>query len=105
MFAEQALREVPSDKCLECGKPFSKDDVFYLNPLEDDQKVNAERAERKQATEKAAKEERRMHKKYKSQDQDGETFGKRKASPSPADKSSPTKRPTVAVPWAYRYQE
>jgi len=37
-ISDRALRECPSELCLNCGKPFNKDDVIPLNPSEEELK-------------------------------------------------------------------
>jgi len=47
VFSEKALKECPSETCLVCTKPFTKDDIFQLNPEEEHVKLIKETFEQK----------------------------------------------------------
>ncbi|KAI8378477.1 Rtf2 RING-finger-domain-containing protein [Blakeslea trispora] len=54
-FAEQALKEVPSNECLTCGKPFETDNIVVINPTKEEQEVMRKKLEEKKAKAKLEK--------------------------------------------------
>ncbi|RHZ51228.1 hypothetical protein Glove_481g87 [Diversispora epigaea] len=48
VFSEQGLKEIPSETCIQCGKPFTSESIITINssPLEQE-KLKAELAEKK----------------------------------------------------------
>jgi len=65
VFSERALKECPTEACLICNKHYTKEDVFYLNPDEEEKKV-------RQATlqEENSKKEKKVKKEKKRKNED-----------------------------------
>jgi len=54
-ISDRALRECPSELCLNCGKPFNKDDVIPLNPTEEELKELKKNTKQREKTRKRPK--------------------------------------------------
>jgi hypothetical protein len=59
VFSERALKEVPSETCHKCGKPFSASDVYVINGEEEDVRRQEAAAEEAKKQSKVAKKKRR----------------------------------------------
>ncbi|KAF7728514.1 Protein RTF2 [Apophysomyces ossiformis] len=55
VFAEQALKEIPSKECVTCGKPFASQNSIIINPTKEEQEVMKAKWEEKKAKIKAEK--------------------------------------------------
>ena len=55
VFSERALKEVPSETCHKCGKPFSASDVYVINGEEEDVRRQEAAAEEAKKQSKVAK--------------------------------------------------
>ncbi|KAI8982399.1 Rtf2 RING-finger-domain-containing protein [Mycotypha africana] len=71
VFAEQALKEIPSKECVTCGKPFESENVIVINPPKEEQekmrKIMEEKKAKAKAEKKAAKKNGESSKKRKRQ--------------------------------------
>lgn len=56
VFAEQALKEIPSKECVTCGKPFDAENIIVINPTKKEEQEKMKKAmEEKKARAKAEK--------------------------------------------------
>ncbi|GAA5811734.1 hypothetical protein MFLAVUS_005176 [Mucor flavus] len=55
VFAEQALKEIPSKECVSCGKPFDNSNIVVINPNKDELEGIKKAMEEKKAKAKADK--------------------------------------------------
>ncbi|CAO0789530.1 unnamed protein product [Mucor circinelloides] len=53
VFAEQAMKEIPSKECVTCGKPFESQNVIVINPTKEEQEAMRKVMEEKKAKAKA----------------------------------------------------
>jgi hypothetical protein len=65
VLSERALREVPSQTCLQCGKPFETTDIMPLNPTPDEIGELRQAMETRRASEKQDRREKKERKKDK----------------------------------------
>jgi len=74
-LSERALREVPSTTCLQCGKPFTANDILPLNPpqeeLDELRKAMLERRAAERSEKRKSKKEKKGKKKEKDVKVDG----------------------------------
>ncbi|KAI8647458.1 Rtf2 RING-finger-domain-containing protein [Parasitella parasitica] len=49
VFAEQAMKEIPSRECVTCGKPFESQNVIVINPTKEEQEAMRKVMEEKKA--------------------------------------------------------
>jgi hypothetical protein len=69
-LSEKIMKECPSSECLNCSKPFTKDDVVLLNPSDEEREKLRDALHEKR---KAAKKEKKEKKKAKAAEETLET--------------------------------
>lgn len=89
VFSRDALKQVPSDTCLTCGKAFTQDDIIPLNPTSDQIVALSERMEARQ-----------VKKTLKADDKSKKASKKRKATNDndEQEKDRASKKPSINMP-------
>ncbi|KAF9970948.1 hypothetical protein BGZ73_006188 [Actinomortierella ambigua] len=62
VLSEQAMKEIPSKTCVQCGKAFEQDNVIVINPKPEEQEVMKANLAVKQAKKEAEKEKKKKEK-------------------------------------------
>ncbi|KAI9473651.1 MAG: Rtf2 RING-finger-domain-containing protein [Benjaminiella poitrasii] len=89
VFAEQALKEIPTKECVTCGKPFESQSVIVINPTKEEQEKMRIIMEEKKAKAKAER-------KAKKAKNGGDKKRKKHDSPETTTPSPPKKKSAIA---------